>query len=189
MNHLGTKELETGRLKLRRFELSDAEAMYRNWASDPEVTKFLMWPPHKDISVSEKVLREWVEQYNDKTYYQWAIVLKSNGNEPIGSISIVKRDDEIKTVHVGYCIGRKWWQQGITSEALSALVRFFFEEVGVNRIESRHDPKNPNSGKVMKKAGLLYEGTVKQGDWNNQGICDYSMYGLVAEDYKRPNRQ
>ena len=88
-------------------------------------------------------------------------------------------------VHVGYCIGRKWWHQGITSEALSELIRFFFEEVGVNRVESRHDPKNPNSGKVMEKVGLLYEGTVNQGDWNNQGICDYSIYGLVAEDYKR----
>lgn len=185
MEHLGTKELETARLKLRRFELSDAEAVFRNWASDREVTRFLMWPPHDDISVSEAIMKEWTERYCDKSFYQWAIVLKSNGNEPIGCISIVNRDDYIKMVHVGYCIGRKWWHQGITSEALSELIRFFFEEVGVNRVESRHDPRNPNSGKVMIKSGLKYEGTVKQGDWNNQGICDYSIYGLVAEEYKR----
>lgn len=183
MNHLGTKELETDRLKLRRFELSDAEAMYKNWAGDSEVTKYLMWPTHIDVSVSESILREWVKQYDDDKFYLWAIVLKSNGNEPIGSISIVKIDESINMVHVGYCIGRSWWHQGITSEALARLISFFFKEVKANRIESRHDPRNPSSGMVMKKCGLIYEGTIKQGDWNNQGICDYSMYGLVSCDY------
>lgn len=184
MNHLGTKELETNRLKLRRFELSDAQAMFKNWASDPEVTEFLTWPSHNNVSISETILKEWLSQYNKDNFYQWAIILKSDGNEPIGSISVVKMDEGINMVHVGYCIGKKWWNQGITSEALNALIHFFFIEVKVNRLESRHDPKNPNSGKVMKKCGLIYEGTIKQGDWNNQGICDYSIYGLVAEDYK-----
>ncbi len=185
MKHLGTKELETSRLKLRKFELSDANAVFENWASDPEVTRYLMWPPHKDVSVTESVLKDWVSQYDNDKFYQWAIVLKSNGNVPIGSISIVKMDESIKMVHVGYCIGKKWWHQGITSEALSELIRFFFEGVKINRIESRHDPRNPNSGKVMRNCGLIYEGTIKQGDYNNQGFCDYSMYGLVLEDYKK----
>ncbi len=185
MIHLGTKELETDRLKLRKFELTDVEAVYDNWANDSDVTKYLMWPTHTDVGVTSSVLSEWVNRYNDDTFYQWAIVLKSNGSDPIGSISIVKMDDGIEMVHVGYCIGKKWWHQGITSEALSELIRFFFEEVKVNRVESRHDTKNPNSGKVMKKCGMIFEGTIKQGDWNNQGICDYSMYGLVREDYNK----
>jgi len=184
MKHLGTKELETNRLKLRRFELSDSESIFRNWASDSEVTKYLTWPSHGDINASESVLKEWIKQYTEKDFYQWAIVLKSNENEPIGSISIVRIDESINMVHVGYCIGKKWWRKGITSEALDSLINFFFKEVKVNRIESRHDPRNPNSGKVMEKCGLIYEGTIKQGDLNNQGICDYSMYSLVAEDYK-----
>lgn len=182
MKHLGTKELETDRLKLRRFELSDSEAMFKNWASDPEVTKYLMWPFHKDISVTETILKEWVSQYGNNMFYQWAIVLK-NGNELIGTISITRIDKRINSVHIGYCIGKEWWNQGITSEALDGLISFLFKEVKVNRIESRHDPKNPSSGKVMEKCGLIYEGTMKQGDWNNQGISDCSIYGLVAEDY------
>lgn len=185
MKHLGTIDLETPRLKLRRFKLVDAEAMYKNWASDPEVTKYLMWPLHKDISVTGSILKEWVSQYKNDMCYRWAITLKSHGNEPIGIIDIVRMDNHIASVHVGYCIGKRWWKKGITSEALAALIPFFFEEVGVNRIESRHDPRNPGSGKVMEKCGLIYEGTIKQGDWNNQGICDYSIYGLVADDYFR----
>jgi [ribosomal protein S5]-alanine N-acetyltransferase len=185
MRNIGTKDLETNRLVLRKFEVSDAEPMYRNWANDSEVTKFLTWLPHDDVHVSEDVLRDWISQYGNNTFYQWAIVLKENGLEPIGSISIVKMDERIGMVHVGCCIGKKWWHKGITSEALAKLIGFFFEEAQVNRVESRHDPRNPNSGKVMGNCGMQYEGTVKQGDWNNQGICDYSIYGLVAEDYPR----
>ena len=47
MKHLGTKTIETRRLVLRRFTLADAEPMYRNWASDPEVTRYLLWPAHE----------------------------------------------------------------------------------------------------------------------------------------------
>jgi ribosomal-protein-alanine N-acetyltransferase len=97
----------------------------------------------------------------------------------------VQQRDDIKMVHIGYCIGKKWWNKGITSEAFEAVIKYFFEEVGVNRIESRHDPRNPNSGKVMAKCGLKYEGTMVQADKNNQGIRDSSHYGLVAGDYFR----
>ena len=104
MTHFGTKELETDRLRLRKFELTDAEAIYNNWANDSDVTKYLMWPTHKDVGVTSSVLSEWVNRYNDDTFYQWAIVLKSNRSNPIGSISIVKMDERIEMVHVGYCI-------------------------------------------------------------------------------------
>ena len=90
MRNLGTKRLETDRLILRKFELSDAEPMYRNWANDPEVTKFLTWPPHDDVKVTADVLRGWISQYENDTFYQWAIVLKESSPEPIGSISILK---------------------------------------------------------------------------------------------------
>ena len=73
MNHLGTIELATERLTLRRFEIEDAENMYYNWASDPEVTKYLTWPAHSSVEVSEAVLRDWVSQYDSKEFYQWAI--------------------------------------------------------------------------------------------------------------------
>lgn len=123
MIHLGTKELETERLILRRFELTDAEAVFRNWANDPDATKYLTWPTHTDVGGTLSVLNEWVNRYNDDTFYQWAIVLKSNVTEPIGSISIVKMDERIEMVHVGYCIGKKWWHQGICDYSMYGLVR------------------------------------------------------------------
>lgn len=183
MKHLGTKRLETTRLILRRFQMEDAQAIYQNWACDEDVTKFLTWPPHNTIDVTKMVLNDWIPQYKNEDYYQWAIVLKET-QEPIGSISVVKQNDAIHMVHIGYCIGKKWWHQGITSEALSCLIKFFFKEVGVNRIESCHDIHNPNSGNVMKKCGMKLEGTHYQADRNNQGLCDICLYAILAQDYE-----
>mgnify|MGYP000893313850 FL=1 len=181
MTHKGTFRLETERLVLRRFSLNDAEAMFRNWANDPEVTKYLTWNPHGNITETRRVLKNWTDSYESPDSY-WAIVPKSVG-EPIGSISIVQRNNNVNSVHIGYCIGKAWWRQGYTSEALTELIRFFFEEVGVNRIDSRHDTRNPNSGKVMRKAGMQYEGTMRQADVNNQGLGDSVTYAIIAKDY------
>ncbi len=182
MNHCGTRRPETGRLILRRYATEDAAAMYKNRASDKEVTKFLMWPPHSSREVSQNVTDSWIKEYSDKEFYHWAIVLKENGEEPIGDISVVDMNEKISEAHIGYCIGKPWWHKGIASEALKAVMDFLFDEVGVNRIESRHDPRNPNSGKVMKKCGMKYEGTLRSADWNNQGVCDACYYALLKSE-------
>lgn len=182
MKHRGTQRLETERLILRRFVREDAGAMYKNWASDDEVTKYLPWPTHSNSDVSKSIAEDWVDSYSDEKYYQWAIVLKENGDEPIGSIGAVRMNEDISMVHIGYCIGRAWWHQGITSEAMKAVMDFFFEEVGANRIEARHDPRNPNSGKVMEKCGMKYEGTLRSAQRNNQGISDACYYSLLKSE-------
>jgi len=181
MKHLGTKTIETSRLILRRFTMDDAQAMYDNWASDPEVTKYLTWPAHGSEEISAMVLADWVSHYGEDTFYQWAIVPKKLG-QPIGSISVVSRNDNAELVHIGYCIGRSWWHQGIMTETLQAVLDFFFDEVGVNRVETRHDPNNPHSGAVMRKCGMKYEGTMRQSDRNNQGLCDAAWYAMLRED-------
>lgn len=183
MKHLGTKRIETARLLLRPFTMEDGDAMFHNWASDPDVTKYLTWPAHGSVDISNMVLADWVSHYGEEDYYQWAIVVKELG-EPIGSISVVSKNDRAELVHIGYCIGKKWWRKGYTSEALKAVMDFFFDEVGVNRVETRHDPNNPNSGRVMLKCGMKYEGTLRQSDVNNQGICDASWYGLLKGERK-----
>lgn len=182
MKHCGTKKLETDRLILRRFTNSDAASMYKNWAADEDVTKYLMWQPHSSIQVSQSVTDEWVRQYQNDNFYQWAIVLKENGDEPIGSISVVHMNEKVAMAHIGYCLGKKWWHKGIMSEALKAVMNFLFDVAGFNRIESRHDPNNPNSGKVMQKCGMKYEGTLRSADWNNQGICDACYYSMLKSD-------
>ena len=139
LTHKGTQILETSRLILRRAIREDAEPMFRNWACDPEVTKFLTWPPHTNIGVTQTVLESWLAEYEKADYYQWIIVLKEIG-EPIGSISVVRQNDAVEEAEIGYCIGSAWWHRGIMTEALSAVIEYLFTEVGINRIAARHDP-------------------------------------------------
>ena len=139
LSHKGTQTIETSRLILRRAVREDAEAMFRNWASDPEVTKFLTWPAHGSIAVSEMVIGSWLQEYEKENYYQWMIVLKEL-DEPIGSISVVRQNDRVEEAEIGYCIGSPWWHRGIVSEALAAVIEYLFAEVGMNRVAARHDP-------------------------------------------------
>lgn len=183
MNHVGTQTIETERLILRRFSKDDAQAMFDNWASDAEVTKFMTWPPYERVEYVAGYL-EYVENSYANGELYWAIELKEIG-EPVGAISVVKMNEAVKSLEIGYGIGRKWWHKGITSEAFAAVIKFLFENTDVNRIESRHDPRNPNSGKVMLKCGLKYEGTLRQSGMNNQGICDSAIYSILREEYNK----
>ena len=87
MRHAGTQTLETDRLFLRQLLPEDAEQMYTNWASDPEVTRFLRWEPHKNALETVGLLAAWATLYPNPDYYQWAIVEKASG-QVFGSISI-----------------------------------------------------------------------------------------------------
>lgn len=183
MEHKGTRPIETARLTLRRFTIEDVVSVHCNWCSDPRVTRFLTWQAHEDLRETLNMVATWVESYDKLDYYQWAIVPKDFG-EVVGSISVVEIKEQTDTVHIGYCIGAPWWGKGIATEALAGILPFLFEEVEVKRVDSRHDPENIGSGKVMEKCGLRYEGTLRQWDWNNRGIVDAAYYSLLEGEYE-----
>ncbi len=186
MHKIGTKTLETARLIFRRFSPKDAEDMYYNWAADPEVTKFLTWPCHSSPEATRALLEGWERQYENGSYFHWAIESKAI-RQPIGSIAAMKLDEETNSAEIGYCLSRKYWGQGIMPEALIAVMHYLFEEVGLNRISSYHDVNNPKSGRVMEKAGLKYEGTLRQAAKNNQGICDIVLRAALRNEWRIPD--
>lgn len=183
MEHKGTKRLETERLILRPFEAGDGEAMFRNWAGDPEVTKFLTWPAYESVDPANQMVTFWAAESRKPDVYQWAVELREPG-EPIGSISATNFDDRVNAAEIGYCIGKRWWGQGLTPEALRAVVRYLIVEVGMSRVYARHDVNNPNSGKVMQKAGMTKEGVLRAAGRNNQGIVDMAEYSILAREYQ-----
>ena len=185
LTHKGTQTIETSRLILRRAVRDDAEPMFRNWASDSEVTKYLTWPTYEKVETAHQILDLWVGEYEKPNYYQWMIVLKELG-EPIGSISVVRQNDRVEEAEIGYCIGSHWWHKGIMTEALNAVIEYLFIEVGMNRVAARHDPNNPHSGGVMRKCGMKYEGTHRACDRNNQGVCDAAQYAILRSEWKKP---
>ena len=131
MKHCGTQELETGRLLLRRLSIDDSEMMFNNWASDPEVTKYLRWNAHRSWAETAEILNEWEKHYGDPTFYQWGVENRRSG-VLMGTISLFPAP-ELKTGwhlnteilgsawEAGYALGRKWWNNGYMTEALCAV--------------------------------------------------------------------
>lgn len=184
MNHQGTLRLETERLILRRFEMEDSEALYVNVTSDSMVNKFLTWQLHNNISDTVLLLRGWMERYQDNERYCWAIELKET-NQVVGVIASPTVRNRTDTVDVTYCIGSQWWGKGLATEALQAVVDFFFKVVEVNRIEAGYDVNNPNSGRVMEKIGMQKEGIIRQAGRNNQGLFDIVQCSILRREWNR----
>ena len=181
MNKTGTQRLETHRLILRRYRIEDAEDMFSNWASDPEVTRFLTWPTHKSVDVTRYLLNDWIPRYEDGRYFNWAIELKETGSV-IGNIAVTILHEETEAAELGYCMGRAFWGRGIMPEAIRAVTDYLFDVAGLNRVEASHDVNNPKSGRAMEKAGLKLEGVHRAYGRNNQGICDVVIRALTKSD-------
>ncbi len=181
MNHCGTVPLETDRLILRRFQESDAPAFFRNVNSDPRVNTYLTWKLHERLADTEALLAEFISRYESDKRYCWAIVLRETG-ELIGTIAAPTVKELTETVEVTYAIGSAWWSKGYAPEALKAVMDFLFNRVGVNRIEAGYDINNPNSGRVMEKAGMRKEGILRQAGRNNQGLFDLVFYAKLKQD-------
>lgn len=180
MEHLGTKTIETERLILRAFKESDAQLMFKNWASDDRVTKYLTWKSHENIKNTTLLCKLWEENYEKKDNYLWAIVLKENNN-PIGSIGLVELFEETKCGEIGYCVGYDYWGKEIIKEALEAIVNYL-KPVGFVRLQAVHDVKNLNSGKVLIKAGFEKEGILKKYALNNdKELVDVVMYSMILK--------
>ena len=144
--------LETNRLILRPWCESDAEDLY-TYASDPEVGPPAGWPPHTSVDNSREIIRMVLSK--PETY---AVCLKENG-KPIGSIGfhrndLAKADDEYE---LGYWIGKPYWGQGLIPEAAHEMLRYAFEELGMNRIWCGYYDGNEKSRRVQEKLGFVYQ--------------------------------
>ncbi len=181
--HKGTQELRTKRLRLRKFDISDATFMYKNYATDERVTKFLTWTPYKTIEDVEIFLSDTINQYSFMNVYHWAIDIN---NEIVGSISTTAIDEKNCNCEIGYCIGYNYWNKGITSEALSAVMSFLFKEVGIHKITAKHDIDNPASGKVMQKCNMTCEGKLREHYLRHDGTySDSLVYGILKNEFEK----
>ena len=180
-------ELETERLLLRPVRRGDAEDIYA-YASDPEVTRYVLWSPHRSLADSRAYVRYLRDQYRRGLPSNYAIVLKESGRM-IGTIGFMQWLDEHGVVEVGYSIGRKWWNQGIMTEALTRFLALCFSTRSICRVEAMHDPANPASGRVMEKCGMRREGILRQRVNNKGQQCDVALWAIVREDWQAAHPQ
>ena len=189
LSHKGTQTINTDRLLLRKFELNDSYDMFKNWANDSEVTKFLTWRPHDSIKVTKDIMEKWVNDYENYNIYNWAIEIKET-REVIGGISIVKLDENNYSCEIGYCMSTRYWGKGIMSESLKAVINYLFSDIGFNRVAANHDTINAASGRVMFKSGMKLEGTLRQVKLrSNKEFYDLAIYAILKDDWIKSKEQ
>ncbi len=186
MVDLGTKTLETDRLILRKFNLDDVLPMYNNWGSDYETSKALTWDVHSSPDVTKEVISNWISKYDTEFYFNWVIELKDT-KEIIGNIEVIKISKRDEMCEVGYCYGSKYWNKGYGTEALKASLNFLLTDVGLRLVEAKHIVENPASGRVMEKAGMIKEATLRERMFNKhtKNVNDIIIYSITKNDLKK----
>ena len=160
LNLIGTQPFDTARLKIRPFSIKDAQFIYKNWASNDNVTKYLTWNTHQSIEDSTEYCNSVVKASPQLDYFHWIIEL-TEIKEPIGDIAVVELDKDKREAKIGYVLGEKWWNQGYMTEALEAVLAYLIFVIGFEKITIEHFTENKASGRVMQKCGLNHSGTSK----------------------------
>lgn len=178
---LEKKQIETARLVLRRIRQSDAEDMYA-YASLPCVVRYLSWNEHPDLLHTKRYLAYLDTRYRVGQFFDFAIVLRKS-NRMIGTIGFVSFDENNSVAEVGYVLHPDFWGQGIMTEALTAIIRFGFEELSLHRIEASYIPENLASRRVMEKCGMTFEGIRRGARLVKGAYIDIGTCAILSEDY------
>ena len=172
--------LDTPRLRLRALTMRDERDMYR-YASDPEVSRHVLWEAHRSPRDTRAALRGALRQYRTGRPASFAIERRSD-RRMIGTIGFMWINCEHRSGEVGYSLARDCWNQGYATEALRAVLRFGFDELHLNRIEAQHEIDNPASGRVMEKCGMRCEGTLRARVQNKGRFSDVKLYAMLRGD-------
>lgn len=174
--------LTTDRLILREFRDADWVAVHE-YASDPEVVRYMPWGPNTEEDTRAFVGRAIVSQADDpRTGYEFAITLR--GGRLVGGCGIHAMNATNRSAFMGYCLSRDVWGQGFATEAAGALMAFGFEALGLHRIAATCDVDNAASAKVLEKAGMrreahFREDTLLRGRWR-----DSYLYAVLEDEWK-----
>jgi ribosomal-protein-alanine N-acetyltransferase len=174
-----SRPLRTARLFLRPYEAGDAAPMFQNWAADPEVTKYLTWPPYESLEQVEEWIRYKLIYQAAPRHYGWIIALRG---KTIGTIDLV---DEFADggFEIGYCLGRKYWNRGYMSEAFHEVLRFLFGEAGYSFSIMRAEKDNVASRKIIEKEGFAFLFFTDRELTKKKRTAHLAVYRLSQKDF------
>ena len=184
MKHIGTKRIETDRLILRKIALKDAKSLCAI-LNDKSVLEYLSGIPanYTYKMAVDYIGGKLVERYKDKKFYDWGIIEKATNNF-VGRICVYKQDEARRMADLVWFISPDVRGRGYTTEATKAVIDAL-QDVGFERIEAFADVDNIASQKVMQKAGMQYEGTLKKYDCRrDRSLYDAKMYAITERTKK-----
>jgi RimJ/RimL family protein N-acetyltransferase len=152
------KILKTERLRLRKAKLSDAEAIFRQYAEDPQVIKYVSWHAHRNLEETREYMRMCMMAWDVAKALHWVIETRDD-KEVIGMI--IARVNAEKW-ELGFVLAQAYWGRGFMTEAVKALIAWALKQNEIFRVWAVCDIDNKASARVMEKAGMVREGILKR---------------------------
>lgn len=175
-------ELRTQRLLLRPFRPGDLEAVFA-YASDPEVARYTIFDYHRSLDDTRRFLDPVLEhQARGNGLPLWG-VCENGRDHVIGSIGFTVMAPMHARGEIGYALARPYWGRGYMTEAVQAVIRFGFDRMHLNRVEATCDANHAASARVMEKAGMRFEGVLRQYIVLKGTSRDARIYAIVRSDW------
>jgi len=171
--------LESERLRLRPLTLDDATAIF-TYAQNPNVSRYTLWEPHQTIADSEDFIRSYaLTNYATGVAEPWAVTLTGYPDQVIGTIGCFWASEKSKSMELAYALDEKYWGRGLVAEAAKVVIPFCFEYYKLHRIQSQCKAENIASRRVMEKAGMSYEGTLRCALNHRNRHWDMVQYAII----------
>lgn len=176
--------LTTRRLVLRPLRGSDAPEIFA-FKSDPEVTRHYGQEPHPNLDATRSWIQRREEDYARRSMLFWAFT-PTGDDHAIGSGCLWNFDPGFRTAEVGYELHPSYWNQGLMTEAVSAIVDFAFRDLGFHRIEANPFAENVASVKLLEKLGFKEEGRLRERHFFRDRYLDQLYFGILREEWRPP---
>ena len=190
LTHIGTDTIETERLILRKFKISDDEAMLKYWIADEKIQSLYSEPVYTTKAEVDELLEKYINSYQKNDYYRWAIIEKNSG-ECIGQIAYFLVDSKNNFAEIEYCIGSDFQCKGYATEATKAVIQYGFDKINLHKVQICTKTINKPSKRVIEKCGFTYEGTLRDYfymDGEYVGRLYFSMLKSEFESKTKLNR-
>lgn len=175
--------LTTPRLRLRRYHERDAEDLIHH-INDPDIAANTLNVPYPYTPESARSFFEQIQLDGDAGMNIRFVVTRPDEDRLLGSIGLYLTPRH-KRAEVGYWLGRSERGQGYMTEALQAVIAYAFDTLHLERVQATHFPFNVASGRVMLKAGMICEGTLRHYIQKNGKAHDLIYYGITLSDWKQ----
>ena len=174
--------LSTPRLLLRPLQLTDAPALHLIFA-DPRVTRYWSTPAWDSIDSALKMINKDLQAMATGEHLRLGLQ-RIDDNALIGMCTLFAFSMQSRRAEIGYALAAEAWGRAYMDEALRALLRYGFDELGLNRIEADIDPRNEASARSLERLGFKKEGLLRERWIVGDEISDTALYGLVQRDWR-----
>ncbi len=174
--------LESERLVMQKMTEADTDDMYA-YTSDADLLQHLPLNVTPTRAEAQAAIRNFMDMYHARRVSPWGITIKATGQH-VGICGFESWNPVTDRAEIGFLVARAFWRQGYASEAARRVMRFGYEQMGLNRIEARVKPDNEPSRLLLRKLGLQYEGLMREHSWWRGDYHDLELYAILKREFE-----